>query len=94
MRYNYYDRISNTVYEKEINQEPNSTYIEISYSPVHYYVENINCILRIYDLTCNKHIPQSEEDLDETGNCTNFFEVKFSIPTNSTEFDISLCEVK
>lgn len=93
MKYTYYDRISNEVYNKEIIQEPTSGLIEINYGPIPYYIENINCIFRVYDITCKKHIPQGEEDLDKMGNCTNFFEAIFSIPANSHYFEVSLSEI-
>lgn len=93
MQYSYYNRSEDNYFKDYSIQDPTRG-IELTYNSIS-YMDDIHCTLRIYDLTCNKHIPQSDEDFNMPGNCSNYYEANFTIPgNNNSDFEISLEEIK
>lgn len=78
------DYRSQNIYDKKVKLYWNGSYIH-SY----YYTSDIKCELRLYDLTCKNYIPQSDDDLNASGSCTNFLKTEFSIPASAPNYYLS-----
>lgn len=93
MIYSYYDRIREKTHKGYICQDispTNKTPIKIywhSFEILSHYMEYLECEARIYDLSCEKKVPDSDLNFNHFGTCENYLYTKFSVPINKTEFN-------
>lgn len=100
MKYSYYDRIERKSYEEYLVKD--ITPLHNDASKIYWdnsrnipYMSDIDCEVRLYDLSCDKGIPTTEFIYGENM-CGNYLQVKFTIPAGSYSFTFppSLAEVK
>ncbi len=92
MKYSYYDRTRNKTIEGFVYQKfesrPLSLNVKIFWSAAfeisQYYMSELSCEARIYDLSCTKIIPNDLRSFNATGNCTNYLYSRFLTPISSS----------
>lgn len=87
MVYSYYDKMRNKrirgyCCQDIVNSRVNAYWNEGPYIHNYHYMSDVECELRIYDLSCNKRIPDSDTNFNDSGNCTNYLRTTFSFSGN------------
>ena len=83
MVYSYYDlmhkkTIRGYCCQDIVNGIVNTNWNDGPYIHSYYYMSNVECELRIYSLSCDKRIPDSDTSFNNSGNCTNYLRTTFS----------------
>lgn len=83
MVYSYYDRMNKKTVRGYLSQDIVNSIVDIYWSEglyIHgnHYMSDVACELRVYKLSCDKGIPDSDITFNSSGNCTNYLETTFS----------------
>lgn len=94
MVYSYYNRLINKTFRGYCCQDTSGGVVDMYWNEgpyIHnnYYMSNIECELRVYDLSCNKGFPDSDTNFNNTGNCTNYLRRTFSFSADISKYYLS-----
>lgn len=94
MVYSYYDlmhkkTIRGYCCQDIVNGIVNTNWNDGPYIHSYYYMSNVECELRIYSLSCDKRIPDSDTSFNNSGNCTNYLRTTFSFSGNTPLYSLS-----
>lgn len=94
MVYSYYDRLINKTFRGYCCQDISDGVVDMNWSEGPYIqnsfrMSDITCELRLYSLSCDKNIPDSDTNFNNTGNCTNYLRRTFSFSADISQYYLS-----